>query len=56
MPRRGSVTVRFGEPLNLGQCDTRAEREAAFDGAEQALRTAWKDLIDDEAQLSTEQA
>lgn len=36
-PRRGSVRIRFGEPLRFPRLDSRAEREAALDEAREEI-------------------
>ncbi len=36
-PRRGDVRIRFGEPLRFPRLDSRADREAALDGAREEI-------------------
>ena len=45
-PRRGPVTVRFGEPLRWGRHDSRAAREGALDAASGELRERITALLD----------
>lgn len=43
-PRRCRVRIRYGEPINLGCHDTRAEREAVLESATLRLSTALHEL------------
>ncbi len=46
-PARGPVTVRFGEPLELGRHDTRAEREPVLHETRHRLQAALAALVDE---------